>query len=326
MIGLNSFANQHSTSIEREPTPGDMLELSKLLEEDLDQFLLRESTDEGDYFSPRPFGTSTQGYAFPQPTPLREMTEMSQIPTTRNTVSPQSSEENLDLPPWYKIENFNRQPYGNSQLLDFPCTIPMISFDLSSQLFGDFSAGLSANLVSRLASEGREVSFSNSLPALFKIPFTLTNEQFVSDDSTNAAMEVTPNASQPSRAKVVHVQGKASNKKKSLLKTKKPPLHALSAYNYFFRDERDRIINGMDYEWTKTKQDKLLREHWTRDRSKKRIHCKTHGKINFTTLSKLVSARWKELPEENKNFYKEIASRDWARYLCELAEYRATVA
>jgi len=100
------------------------------------------------------------------------------------------------------------------------------------------------------------------------------------------------------------------------------PLRALSAYNFFFRDERDRIIHDAEHDWSSDKQKKLLADHWTRDRTKKRRHRKTHGKIDFTTLSKLISSRWKELSKEHKEFYRQVAAQDWERYQRELAEYK----
>jgi HMG (high mobility group) box len=100
------------------------------------------------------------------------------------------------------------------------------------------------------------------------------------------------------------------------------PFRALSAYNFFFRDERDRIINGGEHEFTSTKKQKLLSEHWFRDRSVKRRHRKTHGKIAFTTLSKVISQGWRDLPEDKKAFYREVAAEDLDRYQRELDQYK----
>lgn len=97
------------------------------------------------------------------------------------------------------------------------------------------------------------------------------------------------------------------------------PLRALSAYNFFFRDERDRILNNKDHDWSQEKEDSLLQGHWNRDRSEKRVHCKTHGKLSFTALSKEVSRRWKALPSQQREFYHRVARRDWNRYGKELA-------
>lgn len=116
-----------------------------------------------------------------------------------------------------------------------------------------------------------------------------------------------------------------SSKGTVLEPTELPPLRALSAYNFFFRDERERVLNGGSQELTEDKASQLLQDHWGRDRTKKRRHRKTHGKIDFTTLSKLISTRWKELPEQDKEFYRQVAAKDWERYQRELGEHKSKV-
>jgi hypothetical protein len=111
-----------------------------------------------------------------------------------------------------------------------------------------------------------------------------------------------------------------------------PPLRALSAYNFFFRDERDHILargadggtsdgnkdddtaNDVHVEFSVAKQEALLQDHWNRDRTQKRRHRKTHGKIDFATLSRLISSRWKRLHAKKKDFYRLIAMIDFERY------------
>jgi HMG (high mobility group) box len=100
------------------------------------------------------------------------------------------------------------------------------------------------------------------------------------------------------------------------------PLRALSAYNFFFRDERERQLEHVPMVLDDAKCDKLLEEHWYRDRTQKRRHRKSHGKIPFTQLSKIVSSQWKLLTKEEKDFYRQVSAKDWARYQREMGEYR----
>ena len=109
------------------------------------------------------------------------------------------------------------------------------------------------------------------------------------------------------------------------------PLRALSAYNFYFRYQRERILNGEDMDneyddsdthWNKERQDALLEEHWGRDRTVKRRHRKSHGKISFADLSKKISQSWKALPEQRKDFFREVAGKDWARYHRELTQHK----
>ena len=100
-----------------------------------------------------------------------------------------------------------------------------------------------------------------------------------------------------------------------------PPLRPLSAYNFFFRDERERILGGYEEEkvlLNKERRHKLLLEQWGRDRTKKRLHRKTHGKISFKELGQRISASWKGLKECERAFYREIAATDMARFKREM--------
>ena len=51
----------------------------------------------------------------------------------------------------------------------------------------------------------------------------------------------------------------------------------------------------------------------------KRAHRKSHGKVAFTTLAKTVGSRWRELSDDEKKRYKDLAEMDRARYRKEKA-------
>eukprot|EP00957_Ditylum_brightwellii_P050958 3864876-Ditylum_brightwellii.AAC.1 len=62
---------------------------------------------------------------------------------------------------------------------------------------------------------------------------------------------------------------------------------------------------------------------WTK--KTKRPHIKTHGKIDFTSLSRLVADKWKTLPPEERKVYDAMASEDLKRYRHELNIYKRNV-
>lgn len=174
----------------------------------------------------------------------------------------------------------------------------------SSNGFGDFDADFANYSLPKTVEERTTMMKSSSRASI--VSSGSHQDTKCSTPTTACSAELEPDS--PRRAKALH-----SNK------TNDPPLRALSAYNFFFQDERDRILNKSALDLSSEKEELLLKNHWNRDRSKKRRHRKTHGKIDFTTLSRLISGRWKALPDDSKSFYKRIAAKDWERYQNELA-------
>ena len=85
---------------------------------------------------------------------------------------------------------------------------------------------------------------------------------------------------------------------------KKPadmPRRPLSGYNYFFSEQRSKILE----EQSKVKDEK-------RD--------------IFTTLGRIVADRWKKLGEKEKEKYNELAAKDLIRYRKEMEKYNEKVA
>jgi HMG (high mobility group) box len=122
----------------------------------------------------------------------------------------------------------------------------------------------------------------------------------------------------------------------------------LTAYNFFFRFERERLLGycedhtcnidavlddgdlpeeynthfQLTLENSAEFQAKLLRQQWNRDRSVKRKHCKSHGRISFHSLSKRIAQSWNKLPDTVKQVFHNIAAQDTERYKREMDVYR----
>ena len=77
----------------------------------------------------------------------------------------------------------------------------------------------------------------------------------------------------------------------------------------FYDDDKKGTTNKNMADFTQNLMKKRLDAKAT-----KRLHRRTHGKVAFTTLAQTVGKRWRELPEEKKVKYKELAELDRARY------------
>jgi hypothetical protein len=145
-------------------------------------------------------------------------------------------------------------------------------------------------------------------------------------------------------------------------KRKRPadmPRRPLSAYNFFFSEERVRVLAeipdpaksqedidamkaaGVDPEEEQKKKQKLeLDENGPEAAAKKseataerllqirdaktvkrRPHRKSHGKIAFKDLAKTIGKRWRALTETGKVRYNQLAEKDLQRYNEQMKEY-----
>mmetsp|Transcript_7420 Transcript_7420/g.18182 ORF Transcript_7420/g.18182 Transcript_7420/m.18182 type:complete len:491 (+) Transcript_7420:196-1668(+) len=101
-------------------------------------------------------------------------------------------------------------------------------------------------------------------------------------------------------------------KKRTRKKWKKPvgkPNRPLSAYNLYFQKERAIMLGD-------------AAEKTDQEPGKKRIHRKTHGKIGFADMAKIIGGKWKKLPEEEKEEFVKVAVELKEKYAKDLAEWR----
>lgn len=108
--------------------------------------------------------------------------------------------------------------------------------------------------------------------------------------------------------------GAASMLKKFRKKPKDQPRRALSAYNIFFKHERQRILDDIPVPEDGTSDEKIPRRAKRKSRN-------AHGKIGFENLAKLIGQRWQELGPDDVRVYKVLAENDKKRYQIAMDAY-----
>ena len=152
---------------------------------------------------------------------------------------------------------------------------------------------------------------------------------------------VVPDAMVPPKKKI-----KRAHKKKPADMPRRP----LSAYNLFFSEERERILKEIDAkeggesegkeeektpkteegesekegnEDNEEKKPKALLRPLIPSQKKRRPHRKTHGKISFQQLARMVGERWKALDTDRRKYYQDLANEDMKRQKAAMEAYYA---
>jgi hypothetical protein len=301
-----TFGAPYTTIENEQNNTVDILDFARLFEEEAaaDAFLAGTDGANAADMAPRPIAPSSLHCFQPNPThlnqqqsPVQQQEPLVNVlfvvdPTTQQLISPRQST--------FNFPNDNKNSMTTAGLLNNFFTHQY------NPNWNIQQAQEAANSLNSLLAKGTQ-----------QAPFSLPNFPFLggySNSQDNGAYHQVVDS---------NIIQQPQQEAQPIAQPSLPPLRALSAYNFFFRDERDRILHDKEHDWTIGKQENLLQEHWSRDRTKKRRHRKTHGKIDFTTLSKLISTRWKELAEGHKEFYRQVAARDWERYQSELTKYKS---
>lgn len=108
--------------------------------------------------------------------------------------------------------------------------------------------------------------------------------------------------------------GTLTSKKKTKATKDNKPKRPLSAYNIFFKEERNRILERIpDGDAKKSAS--------TRKRKKR-----PHGKIGFESLAKTIGQRWRSLNKDELAIYKSKAQEDLQRYKLDMEAFVSTEA
>ena len=97
--------------------------------------------------------------------------------------------------------------------------------------------------------------------------------------------------------------------------------NSCSASNIFFKIERKRILFGEQITVTRELARKVIEESKA-NANKKRPHRKTHEKVGFHDLTRLIARRWKEVDSQTKDILEAESQIEKDEYAKLLKEYR----
>uniref|UniRef100_A0A7S1H549 HMG box domain-containing protein n=1 Tax=Thalassionema nitzschioides TaxID=33649 RepID=A0A7S1H549_9STRA len=112
----------------------------------------------------------------------------------------------------------------------------------------------------------------------------------------------------------------ASSKRPTRKKPKDKPKRPLSAYNFFFKEEREKILKIVLAEDPKTVENEPDSEDFINEEMMERLK-KEGGKVSFEEMGKLIGQRWKNIDSDRLSKYSELAAEDTERYKKEMQSY-----
>jgi hypothetical protein len=114
----------------------------------------------------------------------------------------------------------------------------------------------------------------------------------------------------------IAVSAKRPTKKKPKDKPKRP----LSAYNFFFKEEREKILKVILSDESRDTVNEPDSDDFINEGTLGRLR-KEGGKVSFEEMGKLIGQRWKNLQPDRLTKYSELAAEDTDRYKKEMQGY-----
>jgi hypothetical protein len=103
-------------------------------------------------------------------------------------------------------------------------------------------------------------------------------------------------------------------------KPKDKPKRPLSAYNFFFKEEREKILKVVLAEDPTTVQPDPEADDFLEEEHIGRLK-KEGGKVSFEEMGKIIGQRWKNIDPDRLSKYSEMAAEDTERYKTEMQAY-----
>lgn len=112
----------------------------------------------------------------------------------------------------------------------------------------------------------------------------------------------------------------AAAKRPTKKKPKDKPKRPLSAYNFFFKEEREKILKVVQAEDPEKVENDPESEDYLSDEMLGKLR-KEGGKVSFEEMGKLIGQRWKNIDPDRLTRFSELATEDTDRYKKEMVDY-----
>lgn len=103
-------------------------------------------------------------------------------------------------------------------------------------------------------------------------------------------------------------------------KPKDKPKRPLSAYNYFFKEEREKILKIVLAEDPEKVENEPESEDYLDEEQIEKLK-KEGGKVSFEEMGKLIGQRWKNIDPDRLSKFTDLATEDTERYKKEMVAY-----
>mmetsp|Transcript_12558 Transcript_12558/g.19125 ORF Transcript_12558/g.19125 Transcript_12558/m.19125 type:complete len:257 (+) Transcript_12558:348-1118(+) len=114
----------------------------------------------------------------------------------------------------------------------------------------------------------------------------------------------------------------SSTRRQTKKKPKDKPKRPLSAYNFFFKEERGKILKVLDAEEGDDVNNDTESPDYLTEEMIKRLK-KDGGKVSFEEMGKLIGNRWKSIDPDRLQRYTDLAGQDTERYKKEMQTYNS---
>ena len=143
------------------------------------------------------------------------------------------------------------------------------------------------------------------------------------EDSLNANTNATTSTTGDIESNNDDAETSPRQYRKGWRKPRGMPKRPMSSYNLFFQLERERLVNDEeDRVFTPEDIDRIAKIQKQKDLScQKRKHRKSHGKISFSQLARVIADKWKSLDKVSKVAFFERAALEKDEYKTAVEEW-----